>query len=501
MSLFRLTIVAAFLVMLAPVRAVILYGTDDPTVNTTAPTAPLAGSGWQYEGQFASFLGTVIGSNYFITAKHIGGSVGQAFSFNGTSYTTTAVFPDPASDLQIWQVAGTFPVHAPLFHGIAGSEVNLSLIVFGRGTRRGNPVQVGGDSHLGGWLWGNSDEVQRWGTNLVGSIYSDPTFGNLVRAPFDANAGPNEAHLSSGDSGGAVFVFDTTTNSWELAGINLAVDGPFSTSSTGTSPFHAAMFDTTGLFVQNDQGNWETAPNPSAFYATEIAAHKGFIESVVMQLMSMVSRKMHGNAGTFDVDLPETGSPGIECRSGGPTNDYTIVFTFKNNVTVQGASITSGTGTVNSFGVAGKVVTVNITGATTGQIIIVTLAGVSDGINISDVQATMGVLVGDTNDDGLVNVGDTIQTKSQSGNVATNSNYREDVNTDGLINVGDTILVKSQSGTGLGTLQPQVSEPTSSTRPLLTPLLPALDNTVGTMPKPRPKKLAVPSNTTRSRDQ
>ena len=330
MSLLRLSIVGAFLVMLAPVRAVIFYGTEDPTVNTTAPTGALAGSGWQYEGQFGSFLGTVIGSNYFITAKHIGGGIGQTFNFNGTTYTTTAVFPDPTSDLQIWQVAGTFPVHAPLFQGVAGSEVNLSLVVFGRGTRRGDPLDVGGDSHLGGWLWGNSDEVQRWGTNVVGSIYTDPTFGRLVRAPFDANAGPDEAHLSSGDSGGAVFVFDINTNSWELAGINLGVDGSFSKSSAGTNPFNAAMFDTTGLFVQSDRGNWETAPNPSAFYATEIAAHKGFIESVMMQLRSVVSRKMQGNAGTFDVDLPESGSPGIECRSGGPTNDYTVVFTFQN---------------------------------------------------------------------------------------------------------------------------------------------------------------------------
>jgi hypothetical protein len=502
MSLLRLSIVGAFLVILAPVRAVILYGTDDPTANTTAPTAALAGSGWQYEGQFGSFLGTVIGANYFVTAKHIGGGVGQTFSFNGTAYTTTALFPDPSSDLQIWQVAGTFPVHAPLFQGVAGSEVNLNLVVFGRGTRRGDPFDVGGDSHLGGWLWGNADAVQRWGTNVVGSIYTDPSFGNLVRAPFDANAGPDEAHLSSGDSGGAVFVFDTTTNSWELAGINLAVDGPFSTSSAGTNPFNAAMFDTTGLFVQSDQGDWETAPNPSAFYATEIAAHKGFIESVMMQLMSVVSRKTHGNAGTFDVDLPESGSPGIECRFGGPTNDYTIVFTFENNVKVQGASITAGTGTVNSYNVAGNVVTVNITGVTTAQTIIVTLAGVSDGTNISDVQATMGVLVGDTNANGLVNSTDVSQTQSQSGQLVTSSNFREDVTVNGLINSSDVALVQSQSGTGLPPPPTRAkSNPTISTRLLITPLPPALDNTFGPTPKPRPKKLAVPSNTIRPRDQ
>jgi hypothetical protein len=60
-----------------------------------------------------------------------------------------------------------------------------------------------------------------------------------------------EGHLSVGDSGGAAFVYDMPTNRWELAGINLAVDGPFSTSSNGANAFDAAMFDTTGLFVDS----------------------------------------------------------------------------------------------------------------------------------------------------------------------------------------------------------------------------------------------------------
>src|SRR5205807_4041157 len=37
---------------------------------------------------------------------------------------------------------------------------------------------------------------------------------------------------------------------------------------------------------------------------------------------SAVSRKVHGAAGTFDVPLPLTGNVGVECRSGGATNDY-----------------------------------------------------------------------------------------------------------------------------------------------------------------------------------
>src|SRR5439155_12064588 len=52
---------------------------------------------------------------------------------------------------------------------------------------------------------------------------------------------------------------------------------------------------------------------------------------------SAVSRETHGAAGTFDVDLPLTGTTGVECRSGGATNDFTMVVTFVGNVTVTGS--------------------------------------------------------------------------------------------------------------------------------------------------------------------
>ena len=78
---------------------------------------------------------------------------------------------------------------------------------------------------------------------------------------------------------------------------------------------------------------------------------------------SIVSRKTHGPAGDFDVDL-KAPAPGIECRSGGATGDHTVVVTFAAPVTVSGngtakAQVTSGTGAVGSNGVAnGNAVTV-----------------------------------------------------------------------------------------------------------------------------------------------
>ena len=82
-----------------PAHAVILYAKR--LRNTTAPNGPLASSGWQWEGNWGAFLGTPISKNYFITAEHIGGTVGDAFVFNGRRYYTTATYDDPQSDLQI----------------------------------------------------------------------------------------------------------------------------------------------------------------------------------------------------------------------------------------------------------------------------------------------------------------------------------------------------------------------------------------------------------------
>jgi len=58
-----------------------------------------------------------------------------------------------------------------------------------------------------------------------------------------------------------------------------------------------------------------------------------------------LSRKNHSRAGDFDIDLPLTGTSGIECRTGGATNDHQLIVTYAGNVTVTGnpqAIVTSG---------------------------------------------------------------------------------------------------------------------------------------------------------------
>jgi hypothetical protein len=158
----------------------------------------------------------------------------------------------------------------------------------------------------------------------------------------------------------------------------------------------------------------------------------------------------HGGAGTFDIDLPLTGTRGVECRSSSllGAGNYAVVFTFVNNVTSCGTAGTTG-GSVSS-GPNPNQCTENLTGVANQQYLTVTLNNVLDSQNnTGNVSATMGVLLGDTTGDGFVNSADISQTKSQSGNGVTSANFREDVNTDGFINSADISLVKSKSGTAV----------------------------------------------------
>ena len=167
--------------------------------------------------------------------------------------------------------------------------------------------------------------------------------------------------------------------------------------------------------------------------------------------VSAVSRKTHGSAGDFDVNLPVTGNAGIECRTGGANGNHTVIISFANTVSVGSASVASSDGLamVSSFSVNGALVTVNLTKVTNAQVITISLNNVSDGTNLGNVSLPMGVLEGDTTGNRLVNSSDIAQTQSQSGQPVTADNFREDVTVNGQINSSDIALVQSKSGTGL----------------------------------------------------
>jgi hypothetical protein len=170
-------------------------------------------------------------------------------------------------------------------------------------------------------------------------------------------------------------------------------------------------------------------------------------------LVGVVSEKIHGDAGTFDIDL--TSGNAVECRSGGETGDYTLVFTFANPLTsVAGASVTGATGHVNSSAIDPgdpHNYIVNLTGVSNAQVVTVSLAGVADSFgNVSAaVTASMGVLLGDANASRRVDAADVSLVRQQTLQPVNNANFREDINTSGRIDAADVSIARQQTLTSL----------------------------------------------------
>lgn len=277
------------------------------TRNTSAPAGVLLNSGWQWEGQWNGFLGTAISKNTFITAGHIGGTVGSYFKLNGVNYKTVATFNDPQSDLQIWSVHGRLPTAAPLF--AQSSEVGRGVVLYGRGTQTGAPIVV--NNQTKGWLWGASDGVQSWGKNIItgtangqsdASTGSHAVSGSLIDFAFDRTGWSHEGTLSVGDSGGGVFTKVGTT--WQLVGVNFSVESEFKIPGDSTQ-YNGALVDKGGLIIDNALVADALADNPSLAYATRISARLGWITDVLSGRVAPTST----TPGTTGVPEPTALTP------------------------------------------------------------------------------------------------------------------------------------------------------------------------------------------------
>src|SRR4029077_4783982 len=180
------------------------------------------------------------------------------------------------------------------------------------------------------------------------------------------------------------------------------------TFDTGDSP--PQTLERSNLLIDHTfvKGNTDNS-YPSATYTVvgNTICSSGNIAPV-----SAVSRKTHGSAGTFEIDLPLTGQPGIEDRTGPTAGNHQAVVTFSLPVTVQNVTVTPGAGgtaslaTTNGFSVNHTQVTINLASVSNAQTLSINLIGVSDGAHSGNVSIPMGVLLGDVNGNGLVDGND-----------------------------------------------------------------------------------------------
>jgi hypothetical protein len=171
--------------------------------------------------------------------------------------------------------------------------------------------------------------------------------------------------------------------------------------------------------------------------------------------VSAVSRKTHGSAGTFDIDLPLLGNPGIECRTGPIGGNHQVIVTFSVPVTVSNVTVTPGAGATasiaptNGFSVNNTQVTVNLTNVSNPQTLSINLIGVSGGSNSGNVTVPMSVLLGDVDASRHVDAGDIGVIQQYNSQTANSTNFRADVNVSGHIDAGDIGVTQQQNSTGL----------------------------------------------------
>jgi uncharacterized repeat protein (TIGR01451 family) len=161
-----------------------------------------------------------------------------------------------------------------------------------------------------------------------------------------------------------------------------------------------------------------------------------------------VSRKTHGSAGTFDIDLPLSGSVGVECRTGGsPTGNHTIVVSFPATITAVASATCAGNPATTS--ISGNQVTVNCTGVPNAQVVTIALNGVSDGTNVTNASVPMGVLLGDVNASHRVDAADVSSVRQQTLQTITSANFRNDINASGRIDAADVSTARQQTLTSI----------------------------------------------------
>jgi predicted outer membrane repeat protein len=220
-------------------------------------------------------------------------------------------------------------------------------------------------SNSGGGIYVSADGGAA-AIQLSNNIFKTGTSGaNIVNS---AGTIISQGHNLSSDNGGGYL-----TGAGDQVNTDPMLDPAGLQNNGGPTPTIALQAGSPAI----NAGDPNAPPRDQRYYIRSGAPDIGAFEfggtPVPVQLVNAVSIKTHGGAGSFSINLPLSGSVGIECRDGG-TNMHTIVFTFANTLTsVGGAAVSSGTGTVSSSGIGADAheYIVNLTAVTNAQVITV----------------------------------------------------------------------------------------------------------------------------------
>ncbi len=412
---------------------------DDLTATDTTKT-------YYYKVLAINAVGASCGNNE-VVAPYVGnGCSGIIVRTNDPSHPESASGTGVPQMLMIDHVAVgeppnstnlMFQMKTPGFRGVGLPPNSRWRIVWNSYASPGEQYYVGMQTDQ------NANATFDYGTIMTGAI---PPVVGLIGVPIETSLGaPLPSSNFQVDGTITIFVPKSAVGNPQPGDLLGAVNGRTFTGDTPetvTLERNTLLVDHTFVKAQRDNG----APAATYTVLGNNACEGGIVPT------NAVSRKNHDGAGTFDVDLPLSGSVGIECRTGqGPNSDqHQVVVTFKVPIiNVGNAIVSSGTGSVSTFLVSGNQVFVDLTGVANAQTITITLSAVNDGTNVGDVSIPMGVLLGDVNASRRVDAADVSAVRQQTLQPIDPLNFREDINASGRIDAADVSIARQQTLTSL----------------------------------------------------
>ena len=211
------------MLLTAVLRAVEVGG----QIQTTQPIG--MGPGWDYVVNVNGASAVYLGNGWMLTAKHVGSG---GFTISGTSYSVvggsqhTLLNPDDSiADLMMFQINGEPDLPA------------LSLA---------STVNIGGTVLMIGYGDKGARNQKSWGTNLItlNNTLATDQDNNISTVIFGTEYGASQTWGITGDSGGAGFVYNISSSTWELAGIMIANDPAIKSTYFAQLNIYSAQINT-----------------------------------------------------------------------------------------------------------------------------------------------------------------------------------------------------------------------------------------------------------------
>ena len=232
---------------------------------------------------------------------------------------------------------------------------------------------------------------------------------------------------------------------------------PFTVSASGGVSGNPVMFAASGVCTSGGVNgstitltgaigtctvNANQAGNTNYAAATQVS--QSFAVTPPNSFVSVVSRKVHGAAGPFDLPINTSvalaGAVTVEPRVIGA--GHLIVFKFSGNVSIAGSAVVSvGTGMVTLVEPVANEVRVTVTGIPNNSRALIALSGVDGAI---DAAAPVGFRVGDVNSDRITSSSDVAALKARSGQTTTNAIFAYDINATGIVSAADIAAIKAR---------------------------------------------------------